>query len=74
MTLQGKPTYEATHYAPVASLQNAIRMSKLLVEASVFFSMEPMPDDLWYFYVKEESSELLETLAYAANKGGQAPR
>jgi len=73
MSHKSKPTYETTDAVIVNNMQGATRMCKMLVTASVFFTVEPMPDDLWYFYVKEEAAGIADALAYAANTGGQEP-
>jgi hypothetical protein len=73
MTSKGTPTYETTDYVIINGLAAAGKMCGMLVTASVFFVLEPMPDDLWYFYVKEEAAEIADTLAYVANTGGQPP-
>lgn len=65
--MEGKPTFEATHCEMIAGAQQAMKMSKLLIGASIFHVVEPLPDDNWMFFVKEEAAGLLKGFEIIAN-------
>jgi hypothetical protein len=56
-----KPTYDADHYVDVLGRRTAQKLCNLMLD--VFFVVEPMPDNVWRFYVKEEAFEELKKKA-----------
>lgn len=61
-----KPTFRATSGVEVYGFRGASTLSKLMVGASIFFAVEPMPNDLWMFFVKDEAVDQLVELAELA--------
>lgn len=58
--MKSKPTYTPDFCLDVFGEHNALMTALGLVDKSIFFAMEPMPDDVFRFYVKEEASETLK--------------
>ena len=57
---KGTPTYTADTYIDVTSQPRAQTVAFFLMDNSIFFTAEPMPEDVWRFYVKEEAFSRLE--------------
>jgi hypothetical protein len=55
-----EPTYIPTKGIEVLGRLVCMELSYILAQASIFFAVEPMPDDYWAFYVKEEAVPVLE--------------
>lgn len=49
------PTYTPDHYVDVQGASRAQTVCFFLADNSTFFTFEPMPDDVYRFFVKEES-------------------
>jgi len=60
--MKSKPTYTPDHYVDVNTSFEAARLAYLLTDSSVFFTMEPMPDDVFRVYVKEEAIEKVKEI------------
>ena len=65
---KGKPTYEATHFVEVFGHKEAVELCNQLIMASMFFVMEPMPECVYRFYVKEECVQPLPVMATTSAK------
>jgi hypothetical protein len=65
---EGKPTYEATRFVEVFGYKEAVELCNQLIMASIFFVMEPMPECVYRFYVKEECARPLPVMATASTK------
>lgn len=55
-----EPTYIPTKGVEVMGRLVCMELSYGLTQASIFFAVEPMPDDYWAFYVKPEAVGVLE--------------
>ena len=67
--MKGKPTFDATHFITIIGASRAMKASKALIAASVFHTVEPLPEDHWNFYVKEEAVGTLEGIQKLVNGG-----
>ena len=65
--MKGKPTYTPDNYLDIEDVFGASRLAYLLVDASIFFTMEPLPDDVYRFYVKEEAYSTVERIINREN-------
>lgn len=69
--MKGEPTYEATDYIDITGEHEASGTAFSMVSESMFFVVEPMPNNIFRFYVKEEAiSRLMEI----ANHQGVVPQ
>jgi len=50
-----EPAFIPTYGAEVKGRLVCMELAHALVQASVFFAVEPMPNDVWAFYVKSEA-------------------
>lgn len=57
-----EPTYIPTKGVEVRGRLVSMELSYALVQASIFYAVEPMPDEVWAFYVKEEAVPTLEAM------------
>ena len=62
---KGTPTYTATHYVEVVGTTEAHLVMNALLLNSVFFVVEPEPDGVWRYYVKEEYFDRLVSIVEA---------
>jgi hypothetical protein len=60
--MKGKPTYTPDHYVDVLDVWESSRLAYLLIDNSIFFTAEPMPDGVFRFYVKEEAIDLVKRI------------
>ena len=65
--MKGTPTYTPTNYVDIVDVWEASRLAYFLVDASVFFTVEPMPDGIYRVYVKEEAVELVNRMINREN-------
>lgn len=61
-----RPTYEATAGLKIFGHKETKALSSLLVASSIFFVVEPMPNNTWAFFVKNESIDILNSLKLVA--------
>ena len=55
-----EPTYIPTKGVDVLGSLVCMELSYAMAQSGVFFAVEPMPDDVWSFYVKPEAVHVLE--------------
>ena len=55
-----KPTYQPEHGIRVRGRLVSMELAYALVQASIFFVVEPDPGEYWIFYVKKEAFPVLE--------------
>ena len=55
-----KPTHQPEHGVRVRGRLVSMELAYALVQASIFFVVEPDPDEYWIFYVKKEAFHILE--------------
>ena len=63
----GSPTHKPTRYVEIFGHRESRELSNLLIESSIAFTVEPMPQNFWRFYVKEEAITYVERMADVAN-------
>lgn len=52
----------------VTGCDTAVIVATTILFRSQWFSVEPYPDDVWFFKVKEENAKLLQTIVDSAAK------